>query len=253
MWSDWRELDQAPSPTLEAGRRPKDGREFVILPRHPVIPSEPMASDRAPQEDSLVAELNWTGLSGKLVVLSGASGAGKSTLVRRLLERPDLRLIVSVSATTRAPRPGEIGGRDYIFLSAREFKEIRDDLLEFAEVHGHSYGTPAEPVRRAMAQGRCVILVIDVQGGLQVRQKVPGALLVFVQTPGLDVLEARLRARGTDDEAAIQRRLANARRELELARHYDIQVINNELERSVSELERILVQNGCGGRIEYDR
>ena len=147
-------------------------------------------------------------LPGRLIVISGPSGSGKSTLVQRLLARPDLRLRVSVSATTRQPRPGEEPGRDYVFLSPEQFERIRGELLESAEVHGHFYGTPAEPVRLAMADGFCVILVIDVQGGFQVRQKVPDALLVFVQPPSLEVLESRLRARGTDDEATIERRLA---------------------------------------------
>jgi len=199
-----------------------------------------------------VQEVDWTKLPGRLIVLSGPSGSGKSTLVQRLLERPGLRLEVSVSATTRPPRPGERPGRDYVFLSAHEFAGIREQLLESAEVHGHSYGTPAEPVRKALEQGICVILVIDVQGGFQVREKVPNALLIFVNVPGLDVLEQRLRARGTDDEATIQRRLANARRELEMAKRYDVHLVNDDLERSVDELAEILVQNHCGGRIDHD-
>ncbi|MGZ3383743.1 MAG: guanylate kinase [Isosphaeraceae bacterium] len=198
-------------------------------------------------------EVDWTNLPGRLIVLSGPSGSGKSTLVQRLLERPGLRLEVSISATTRPPRAGERSGRAYVFLSAPEFENIRDQLLESAEVHGHSYGTPAEPVRKALEQGTCVILVIDVQGGIQVREKVPSALLIFVRAPGLDVLEQRLRARGTDDEASIQRRLANARRELELAKCYDVHLVNDDLERSVDELAAILVQNHCGGRIDHDR
>ena len=197
-------------------------------------------------------EVDWAKLPGRLIVLSGPSGSGKSTLVQRLLERPDLRLEVSISATTRPPRAGELSGRHYVFLSAPEFENIRGQLLESAEVHGHSYGTPAEPVRKALEQGICVILVIDVQGGIQVREKVPSALLIFVRAPGLDVLEQRLRARGTDDEATIQRRLANARRELELAKCYDVHLVNDDLERSVDELAAILVQNHCGGRIDYD-
>jgi len=199
-----------------------------------------------------VREVDWANLAGRLIVLSGPSGSGKSTLVQRLLERPGLRLRVSISATTRPARAGEVSGRHYLFLSAPEFENIRDQLLESAEVHGHSYGTPAEPVRQALEKGTCVILVIDVQGGIQVRQKVPSALLIFVQTPGLDVLEQRLRARGTDDEATIQRRLANARRELELAKCYDVHLVNDDLERSVDELAAILVQNHCGGRIDHD-
>ena len=138
------------------------------------------------------------GRPGRLVVISGPSGSGKSTLVQRLLARPDLRLTVSVSATTRAPRPGEVPGRDYFFLTPEEFEAIRGELLESAVVHGHHYGTPAGPVRRAIEQGFCVALVIDVQGGFQVREKVPDALLVFIQVPSLEMLEARLRARGTD-------------------------------------------------------
>lgn len=197
-------------------------------------------------------QVDWTDLPGRLIVLSGASGSGKSTLVKRLLERPELRLRVSVSATTRAPRPGEQPGRDYAFLSREEFEAIRGQLLESAEVHGHSYGTPAEPVRQALAEGICVILVIDVQGGFQVREKVPGALLIFVQAPSLEDLERRLRARGTDDEATIQHRLMNARRELEMSKLYDVHVINDDVDRSVDELAGILVRNHCGGRIDYD-
>ena len=170
---------------------------------------------------------------GRLVVISGPSGSGKSTLVQRLLAHPELRLTVSVSATTRSPRPGEVPGHDYLFLTPDQFEQMRlgGDLLEYAPVHGHLYGTPAEPVRRAMAQGLCVALVIDVQGGFQVREKVSDALLVFIQVPSIEVLENRLRARGTDEEAVIERRLAAARRELERAPEYDVQVVNDELDR----------------------
>jgi guanylate kinase len=186
--------------------------------------------------------------SGRLIVISGPSGSGKSTLVRRLLARSELRLTVSVSATTRGPRPGEVPDRDYFFVTPEQFEQmrIRGELLEFAPVHGHLYGTPAEPVRHAMARGLCVALVIDVQGGFQVREKVPDALLVFIHGPSLEVLEDRLRARGTDDEAAIARRLATARRELEWTPRYDVQVINDDLDRAVEELASILIQNGCG-------
>jgi len=190
-------------------------------------------------------EDDWSQLRGRLVVISGASGSGKSTLVERLLARPGLRLQRSVSATTRKPRAGENPGRDYVFVTKEEFERTTGRLLEHAEVHGHFYGAPAEPVRRAMAQGICVLLVIDVQGGIQVRQKVPGALLIFIQAPSLDALETRLRMRGTDDAATIERRLANARRELEMAEAYDIHVINDEVERAVEELVSILKQSGC--------
>jgi guanylate kinase len=198
-------------------------------------------------------EVDWSQLPGRLVVISGASGSGKSTLVERLLARPELRLQRSVSATTRRPRAGEQPGRDYTFITTEQFERTRGELLEHAEVHGHFYGTPAEPVRRAMAQGFCVLLVIDVQGGVQVRQRVPGALLIFIQAPSPDVLETRLRMRGTDDDATIERRLANARRELEMAQAYDVHVINDEIERAVDELVSILKQSGCGEGKTHDR
>ena len=188
------------------------------------------------------------GRRGRLVVISGPSGSGKSTLVRRLLVRTELRLIVSISATTRDPRPGEVNGRDYLFVSHEEFEQIRarGALLESALVHGQHYGTPAGPVRDASEQRLCVALVIDVQGGFQVRKKAPDALLIFIQVPSLEVLESRLRARGTDNEATIERRLVNARREIELAREYDVQVVNDNLENAVEQLAAILSQNGCG-------
>jgi guanylate kinase len=188
----------------------------------------------------------WATLPGRLVVISGPSGSGKSTLVHRLLARTDLRLRVSISVTTRSPRPGEVANRDYIFITPEEFERKRGDLLESAQVHDHYYGTPAQPARLAMAEGFCVILVIDVQGGFQVRQQVPDVLLVFVQPPSLAVLESRLRARGTDNDATIERRLTNARREIEAAAGYDVHVINDELEPAVERLAAILKQNGCG-------
>jgi guanylate kinase len=195
---------------------------------------------------------DWSQLPGRLVVISGASGSGKSTLVQHVLARPELHLRRSVSATTRKPRPDEQPGRDYFFVTAEDFERMRSDLLEHARVHDYFYGTPAEPVRAAMARGICVLLVIDVQGGFQVRQKVPGALLIFIQAPSLDVLETRLRERATDDDATINRRLANARRELEMAEEYDIHVINDELDRAVEELVSILKHNGCGEGKNHD-
>jgi guanylate kinase len=194
----------------------------------------------------------WQAPPGRLIVISGPAGSGKTTLVRRLVARPDVRLWVSVSATTRQPRPGEVPGRDYVFMSPEQFERIKGDLLESAQVHDYSYGTPAEPVRLAMVQGLCVILVIDVQGGFQVRQKVPDALLVFVQPPNLEALERRLRARGTDDETTIERRLKNARREIEMAAGYNVHVINDELEQAVERLAEILKQRGCGGERNHD-
>ena len=195
---------------------------------------------------------DWANLPGRLIVLSGPSGSGKSTLVERLLALPALRLKRSISATTRSPRSGETPGRDYFFVSKEEFERMRGDLLESAEVHGNDYVTPKQQAREAMAAGLCVLLVIDVQGGLQVRKKVPGALLVFVKPPSLSTLEARLRARGTDDDATIKRRLSGAAREFELASAYDVHVINDDLDQTVSDLAAILTRNGCGVRNDHD-
>jgi len=191
----------------------------------------------------------WDLLPGRLVVVSGPSGSGKSTLVRRVLARPEVAVRLSISATTRAPRPGEEPGRDYFFLSREAFEEARarGEFLETAEVHGNLYGTPAGPVRADLEAGRCVLLEIDVQGALIVRERVPSALLVFIQTPSLDELEVRLRARATDDEATIARRLANARRELEQTTRYDKQLMNANLDQAVDDFVMLLIQNGCGG------
>jgi guanylate kinase len=195
---------------------------------------------------------DWELLPGRLVVLSGPSGSGKSTLAQRLLALPGLRLKISISATTRAPRPGEQSGRDYLFVTEVEFERMRKGLLESAQVHGNRYGTPQGPVREAMAAGTCVLLVIDVQGGLQVRERVPGSLLIFVQPPDLLTLEARLRGWGTDDDKTIARRINGARRELELASSYDFHVINDDLEQAVGDLAAILSRNGCGARNDHD-
>ena len=199
-----------------------------------------------------VEAVDWSTLPGRLVVLSGASGAGKSTIVHRLLDRAGGKVRRSVSATTRAPREGEVPGLDYHFVTPEEFEALRGDLLESAEVHGAWYGTPAAPVREALARGECVILVIDVQGGLQVRRKVPNALLVFVQAPSLEELETRLRDRGTDDDATIARRLTNARREIQAARDYDVQLVNDDLEACVDALAKTLAEHRCARGMDDD-
>jgi guanylate kinase len=199
------------------------------------------------REVASVAHESWTDLPGRLIVISGPSGSGKSTLVRRLVKRPELRVQLSVSATTRAPRPGERDGVDYIFLTREEFDAARasGEFLEWAEVHGNLYGTPAAPVRAALAAGICVALEIDVQGALQVRQRVPNAILVFIDVPSFSALEVRLRARASDDEATIERRLAGARWEIEQASHYQYRVLNAELDQAVDELVYLCVQLGC--------
>ncbi len=150
-----------------------------------------------------------------------------------------------MSATTRPPSDSEQRGRDYEFLSDEEFQELVDRaaFLEHAQVYGrHRYGTPREQVERHLAQGRVVILDIDVQGALQVRRSMPEALLVFILPPSDDALEQRLRDRGRDAERSIQRRLAEARREIEVGLHsgvYDAQIVNDDLDRAVEEACRL--------------
>jgi guanylate kinase len=168
---------------------------------------------------------------GPLIILSGPSGVGKSTLVKRVLVESGLPLRMSVSATTRKPRDGEKDGVDYHFLSREQFdREVQaGDFLEWAEVHGNCYGTLRREVDPYRAQGIGVILDIDVQGAEQVRRVCPDNVSIFLRAPSMDVYEQRLRGRHTEDEAAIARRLANARRELERVGEYDYVVVNDDL------------------------
>lgn len=181
---------------------------------------------------------------GKLVILSGPSGAGKSTLVRELLARCRLPLRLSVSATTRPPRPGEVDGRDYRFLTGDQFEALRraDAFIECKEVfgRGHWYGTPREPVDRGLAAGEWVILEIDVEGAAAVLDKRPDVITIFVHPGSREELERRLRTRGTEDEGALRRRLEVAEREMRFLPAYRHTVINDTKERAVGEIERIL-------------
>jgi guanylate kinase len=192
---------------------------------------------------------DWSNLPGRLIVVSGPSGSGKTTIVRRMVAHVDARARLSVSATTRPPRPGEVDGREYHFLSRPAFEEAvaRGEFLEWAVVHGNLYGTPAGPVRRALAAGDCVLLEIDVQGGKQVVERYPATVLVFVNTTDFASLEARLRGRLTEDEATIQRRLENARHEIAQGEHYHHRIINEDLDRAVDDLASLLQRLGCGG------
>ena len=181
---------------------------------------------------------------GPLVILSGPSGSGKSTVIRRLLDGSGLPLRLSVSATTRQPRPNEVDGVHYHFWTPVRFQQelARDGFLEWATVYGNSYGTLRSEVAPYRERGWGVILDIDVQGAAQVRGRCPDSVSVFLRPPSLEELERRLRLRRTEDDAAVARRLAAARRELERAGEYDYQVVNDDLDRAVAELRALVAK-----------
>ncbi len=182
--------------------------------------------------------------AGKLFIISGPSGAGKSTVLRRVLEQSPVPARLSVSATTRPPRPGEVAGRDYYFLSDDEFREKRrrGEFLEAKEVFGQGkwYGTLWEEVRSGWRAGQAVILEIDVEGAMAVRDAVPDAVTIFLHPGPAEELEKRLRARGTESDEEIARRLATARRELEKLPLYQYEVINDDVDRAAGEICEIL-------------
>jgi guanylate kinase len=181
--------------------------------------------------------------SFRVVVLSGPSGSGKTTVVERLVERSSLRLMKSVSATTRAPRAGERPGDAYYFLSPDDFatRRARGEFLETAEVYaGLWYGTLKSEVERARSAGRWSLLEIDVQGAFNVMGVYPDAITVFLKPPSMEVCEQRLRARGTETEAIIQRRLRKVAEELSYAPRYRYQVVNDDVDRAVAEIVQIL-------------
>jgi len=197
--------------------------------------------------DSLATLVMQTA-AGKLVVISGPSGAGKTTLLKRLYVNCPRPLQASVSATTRPPRPGEVDGVDYHFLSREEFARRREagEFLECFEVYqrGDWYGTLKSEVAPSLAAGKWVVLEIDVQGTLAVLQHYPDALTIFVRPGSVDELERRLRDRGTESEAALARRLEVARRELASIDRYSYQIVNDDIDRAVRELCEILTQSG---------
>ena len=176
--------------------------------------------------------------AGKLIVMAGPSAVGKGTLATHIVSNFD-GFMLSVSATTRPPREGEIDGASYFFLTEQQFK-IRAEsgqMIEWATVHGkYSYGTPREPVEQGIANGLNVILEIDVQGAFQVRRSFPKALLVFVKPPSFEELRARLDKRGTESEEDKHIRLETARTELDQASQFDFSVVNDEVARCAQEV-----------------
>ena len=180
-------------------------------------------------------------MSGTLFIVTAPSGAGKTTLVRGLLAR-DPQVSLSVSYTTRPPRPGEQEGEDYHFVAVPTFKSLRDrgEFLEWAEVHGNYYATSKVWIREQMALGRDILLEIDWQGAQQLRRAFPAAVGVFILPPSVEELEHRLRGRGTDSDEVIARRLLGARGEMRHVGEFEYVILNNELREAIDDLVAVV-------------
>jgi len=178
---------------------------------------------------------------GILFIVSGPSGAGKTTLSSAALHTFE-GLSLSVSCTTRSPRGGEKHGVEYFFVDSDRFDGMvrGDEMAEWAEVHGHRYGTPRAPIDNAILEGRDILLDIDVQGAAQIKRSYPDAVSVFLLPPDRATLEGRLRGRGTDDEATVRRRLENACREIERASDYDFVIVNRGREEAIAQFTSIV-------------
>ena len=178
---------------------------------------------------------------GILVVVSGFSGAGKGTLMKELLKRYD-NYALSISATTRAPREGDTDGKEYFFVTKEQFEKMRDErkLIEYAQYVNNYYGTPKEYVEQKMAEGKDVILEIEIQGALKVKKRFPDALLLFVTPPSAEELRRRLVGRGTETLEVINARLARAAEEASGMEAYDYLLINDDLDRCVEEMHQLI-------------
>lgn len=183
---------------------------------------------------------------GLLIIVSGPSGTGKGTICKFLLgRRPDM--FFSVSATTRPPRDGELEGIHYFFTDKAKFESRRDqdEFLEWAEVYDHSYGTPKQPVMEALAAGKDVLLEIDVQGALAVKEKAPQAVYLFIVPPSMEVLRARITSRATDSTEIINKRIGKALGELAQLREYNYVIVNDVLEEAVNKVQCIITAEKC--------
>lgn len=183
---------------------------------------------------------------GVLAVVSGFSGAGKGTVMKRLLESHE-DYALSVSVTTRAPRPGEVDGKDYFFRTKDEVEKMiqEDQLLEYARYVDNYYGTPRSYVEEMLSRGKNVILEIEIQGAMKIKEKIPEAVLIFVTPPDIQELKKRLEGRGTETKEVIASRLGRAAEEAEGMEDYDYLLINDQLEECVSELHRIISSERC--------
>ena len=180
-------------------------------------------------------------MSGHLFIVAAPSGAGKTTLVRLLLAN-DAQLGLSISCTTRAPRPGEEDGRDYHFVGVEDFLDQvgRGEFIEWAEVHGNYYGTLRRTIEEQLQAGRDLVLEIDWQGAQQVRKHFPGAVGVFILPPSMEALESRLRGRNTDSDEVISRRLLGARGEMRHVAEFDYVIINNKIDESLDDIVAVV-------------
>ena len=189
---------------------------------------------------------------GILIVFSGPSGVGKDSVLRTYMQSSS-NCVLSISATTRELRPGEVDGIDYHFISLEDFEQMasQGEFLEYAEFSGNYYGTPAGWVEENLSAGKNVFIEIELKGAAKVRKDHPEALFIFLMPPCLDVLENRLRSRGTEDEAAIRRRLAVARAEIELGKDYDFVITNHTIKKSCEQLAAVVEAAPC--HIKYKR
>lgn len=178
---------------------------------------------------------------GLLIVISGASGTGKGTVCKKLLA--DLpKVAYSISATTRTPRPGEVDGREYYFISVDEFKTwiAEEKFLEYANVYGNFYGTPLNKIEERLNRGEDILLEIDVQGALNVKKKCPDGIYIFLLPPSLDELKRRIEGRGTENPESLARRLKNAVAEIKIGLQYDYVVVNDTIDNAAAQIKSIL-------------
>jgi len=180
---------------------------------------------------------------GVLFVISGPSGVGKGTINQRLFDEFDGKVAFSVSATTRGPREGEIDGKHYFFISRQDFESriANNEFLEHAQFAGNCYGTPRSYVLRLLEQGVSVILEIDLQGAIQVKERMPESVSIFILPPSFEELESRLRGRGTETPEKIEKRLAAAKHEMEMAHIYDYRIVNDDLDEAYAQLRGIFL------------
>lgn len=183
---------------------------------------------------------------GRLVLYTGSSGVGKGTIMSELLKRDD-NIRLSVSNTTRAPRDGEIDGVHYNFVTKEQFEDLisKDGFLEYAQYCENYYGTPKKQVDDMLADGKCVFLEIEVQGGLQILEKYPDVLSIFILPPSMEALSERLHGRGTENEETIQKRLAEAENEISYKDRYKYNVVNDDLNEAVESILEILRKENC--------